>query len=31
MKPVSEDLPGFIPLIAQRCLLSGWRGMEEGR
>lgn len=31
MKPVSEDLPSFVPLIAQRCVLSGWRGVEEGR
>ena len=25
MKTVSEDLPSFTPLIAQRCVLSGWR------
>jgi len=25
MNAVSEDLPSFIPLIAQRCVLSGWR------
>jgi SAM-dependent methyltransferase len=25
MKPVSEDLPSFLPLIAQRCVLSGWK------
>jgi hypothetical protein len=31
MKPVSEDLPSFMPLIAQRCVLSGWREVEEGR
>lgn len=26
MKRVSEDLPSFTPLIAQRCVLSGWKG-----
>jgi SAM-dependent methyltransferase len=31
MKPVSEDLPSFMPLIAQRCVLSGWREVEERR
>jgi len=25
MRTVSEDLPSFTPLIAQRCILSGWR------
>ncbi|MHB8481205.1 MAG: hypothetical protein ACYDBV_00485 [Nitrospiria bacterium] len=25
MKRVSEDLPSFTPLMAQRCVLSGWR------
>ncbi len=25
MKAVSEDVPSFTPLIAQRCVLSGWR------
>jgi len=25
MNPVSEDLPSFTPLIAQRCALSGWK------
>ena len=25
MNMVSEDLPSFTPLIAQRCVLSGWR------
>jgi SAM-dependent methyltransferase len=25
MKTVSEDLPSFTPLMAQRCVLSGWR------
>jgi len=24
MRTVSEDLPSFTPLIAQRCVLSGW-------
>jgi trans-aconitate methyltransferase len=24
MKNVSEDVPSFTPLIAQRCVLSGW-------
>lgn len=26
MKAVSEDLPSFAPLIAQRCVLAGWKG-----
>ena len=25
MKAVSQDLPSFTPLIAQRCVLSGWK------
>jgi SAM-dependent methyltransferase len=25
MTAVSEDLPSFAPLIAQRCVLSGWK------
>jgi SAM-dependent methyltransferase len=25
MRTVSEDLPSFTPLIAQRCVLSGWK------
>jgi SAM-dependent methyltransferase len=25
MNAVSEDLPSFTPLIAQRCVLSGWK------
>lgn len=25
MRAVSEDLPSFTPLIAQRCVLSGWK------
>lgn len=25
MKRVSQDLPSFTPLIAQRCVLSGWK------
>ena len=25
MKAVSEDVPSFTPLIAQRCVLSGWK------
>ena len=25
MATVSEDLPSFTPLIAQRCALSGWK------
>lgn len=25
MKAVSEDLVSFLPLIAQRCVLSGWK------
>lgn len=28
MKRVSEDVPGFTPLMAQRCVLSGWK--KEG-
>ncbi len=26
MGTVSEDLPSFLPLIVQRCVLSGWKG-----
>ena len=26
MKAVSEDVPSFTPLIAQRCVLAGWKG-----
>ena len=29
MTRVSEDLPSFLPLIAQRCVLSGWKGNER--
>ena len=25
MKGVSEDMPSFTPLMAQRCVLSGWK------
>jgi hypothetical protein len=25
MKAVSEDVPSFTPLMAQRCVLSGWK------
>jgi SAM-dependent methyltransferase len=25
MNTVSEDLPSFTPLVAQRCVLSGWK------
>jgi ubiquinone/menaquinone biosynthesis C-methylase UbiE len=25
MRAVSEDVPSFTPLIAQRCVMSGWR------
>jgi len=25
MTTVSEDVPSFTPLIAQRCVISGWR------
>ena len=28
MKRVSEDVPSFTPLMAQRCVLSGWK--KEG-
>jgi Methylase involved in ubiquinone/menaquinone biosynthesis len=28
MTAVSEDLPSFAPLLAQRCVLSGWK--QEG-
>jgi SAM-dependent methyltransferase len=32
MKRVSEDVQSFTPLIAQRCVLSGWkRGGEQDR
>lgn len=29
MKTVSEDLRGFTPLVAQRCVLSGWKTMAN--
>jgi hypothetical protein len=25
MKKVSEDVSSFMPLVAQRCVLSGWK------
>lgn len=25
MMAVSEDVPSFVPLVAQRCVLSGWK------
>ena len=25
MTAVSEDVPSFVPLVAQRCVLSGWK------
>jgi hypothetical protein len=28
MTRVSEDLPSVLPLIAQRCVLSGWKKTE---
>ena len=28
MTAVSEDVPSFAPLIAQRCVLSGWKPSE---
>ena len=33
MTAVSEDVPTFAPLIAQRCVLSGWKpsGIEDDR
>ena len=33
MTAVSEDVPNFSPLIAQRCVLSGWKplGSEDDR
>jgi hypothetical protein len=32
MKRVSQDVPSFTPLVAQRCVLSGWRkGGRPGR
>jgi SAM-dependent methyltransferase len=29
MKSISEDLPSFTPLIAQRCVLLGWKSRER--
>jgi SAM-dependent methyltransferase len=29
MQVISEDLPSFTPLIARRCVLSGWKRGEE--
>jgi SAM-dependent methyltransferase len=30
MQRVAEDVPSFTPLIARRCVLSGWKKEEEG-
>jgi len=30
MQTVADDVPSFTPLIAQRCVLSGWKKEEEG-
>ena len=30
MTAVSEDVPTFAPLIAHRCVLSGWKPSSEG-
>jgi len=27
---VAEDVSSFMPLIAQRCVMSGWKKKEEG-
>jgi hypothetical protein len=29
MTAVSEDLASVTPLIAQRCVLSGWKALEN--
>ena len=29
MRTVSEDIPSFTPLIAQRCVMSGWKPNER--
>jgi hypothetical protein len=29
MQAVSDDLPSFTPLIAQRCVLAGWKTPEK--
>jgi len=29
MNTISEDLPRITPLIAQRCVLSGWKSLTE--
>jgi len=29
MRSVSEDVPSFTPLIAQRCVMSGWKPDER--
>ena len=31
MRTVSEDVAGFTPLIAQRCVMSGWKPDEHHR
>lgn len=31
MKRVSQDIPSFTPLMAQRCVLSGWKKGRELR
>lgn len=30
MTAVSEDVPNFAPLVAQRCVLSGWKPLGSG-
>ena len=31
MTRVSEDVPSFTPLVAQRCVLSGWKSKKQRR
>ena len=31
MSTVADDLPSFTPLIAQRCVMSGWRPIGRGK
>jgi len=29
MSAISEDVPSFVPLVAQRCVLSGWKPLAK--
>ena len=29
MKVISQDIESFVPLVAQRCVMSGWRSIDS--